>query len=229
MQRWTGESGNRGNVMNAVAATAPSAAPKAAWVCLAIAWICFVLPIPGLGLFVGWPLNLVAFILAIVAMSKRGAMAGLFQLLSSLVVSPIVYFVGLAILAGSIGAAAEAGKAGASTAAISAAEVTAMQQADAISVDAQALHAAYSANEVAADQQYKGKLLRVTGAIEAIDSGMGDEPVLRLSAGDFDSVHAKGLPAATAAGLAKGQQITVVCTGDGEVIGSPMLEDCELQ
>jgi len=90
--------------MNTLAVSQPSAASKAAWICLAIAWVCFVVPIPGIGLVVGWPLNLVAFILAIVAMAKRGAMAGLFQLLASLIVSPVVYFIGLAVLFGSASA-----------------------------------------------------------------------------------------------------------------------------
>lgn len=73
---------------------------RAAWICLAIAWITFLAPIPGIGLFIGWPLNLVAFILAIVAMAKQGAGGGLWQLLASLILSPVVYFVGLAVLAG---------------------------------------------------------------------------------------------------------------------------------
>lgn len=103
------------------------------------------------------------------------------------------------------------------------------QQAAAIAIDARALHAAYSANEVAADGQYKGKPLQVSGSIEAIDSGIGDEPIVRLSAGDFDSVHVKGLSSSLAASLQKGQQITVLCTGDGEVMGSPMLDECSVQ
>jgi hypothetical protein len=82
----------------------PNTAGRAAWACLAIAWVCFLLPIPGIGLFIGWPLNLVAFILTIVAMSQRGTGAGLFPLLASLIASPIVYFVGLAVLAGMINA-----------------------------------------------------------------------------------------------------------------------------
>ena len=72
-------------------------AGRAAWICLALAWVAFVVPFPGLGFFVGWPLNLVAFILAIVAMAKVGAGGGIWQLLASLIVSPIVYFVSLAI------------------------------------------------------------------------------------------------------------------------------------
>lgn len=83
-------------------------AGRAAWICLAIAWVTFIVPFPGIGLFIGWPLNLVAFILAIVAMSKSGAGAGLWQLLASLVASPIIYLVGLAVLAGVLGAAGQA-------------------------------------------------------------------------------------------------------------------------
>jgi tRNA_anti-like len=217
----------RGNRMNAIAAPAPTASVKAAWICLAIAWVCFLVPIPGIGVFVGWPLNLVAFILAIVAMSKRGAMAGLFQLLASLIVSPIVYFVGLAILAGSIGAAAEAGKVSQDAAATDAAASTAVE-APAVSVGARELFAAYDANEVAADQQFKGKRLQVSGTVDGINSDLGDDPVVMLAAGDFQSVHVQGLPKDVAAGLSKGQHITVVCTGNGEVIGSPMLDDCSV-
>jgi hypothetical protein len=184
-----------------------------------------VLPIPGIGLFIGWPLNLVAFILAIVAMSKRGAMAGLFQLLSSLVVSPIIYFIGLAILAGSIGAVAEVEQARQDEAAEVAADAPASS---ALPVDARALFAAYDANEVAADQQFKGKRLQVTGNVEGINSDLGDDPVVLLTAGDFQSVHVRGLPADAAAGISKGQTISVTCVGGGEVIGSPMLDDCTL-
>lgn len=70
-------------------------AGRAAWICLIIAWVAFIIPIPGIGFFLGWPLNLVAFILAIVAMAKRGAGAGIWPLLASLVVSPLVYWIAL--------------------------------------------------------------------------------------------------------------------------------------
>ena len=82
-------------------------AGRAAWICLGIAWLTFIVPIPGIGLFIGWPLNLVAFILAIVAMSKLGAGAGIWQLIASLVASPMIYFIGIAFLAGVAGAAGQ--------------------------------------------------------------------------------------------------------------------------
>jgi len=52
--------------VNTAAAPLPSSNPAgiAAWLMLGIAWLCFLIPFPGLGLFLGWPLNLVAFILA---------------------------------------------------------------------------------------------------------------------------------------------------------------------
>ncbi len=84
----------------------PQASPagKAAWIVLMIAWACFLIPFPGLGLFVGWPLNLVAFILAIVAMANGGAMKGIIQLILSLVGSPIVYLIGTALFVAGVGA-----------------------------------------------------------------------------------------------------------------------------
>lgn len=84
-----------------------NSAGRAAWICLAIAWATFIFPFPGIGLFIGWPLNFVAFILAIVAMSKNGAGAGLWQLLASLIASPVIYFIGLAVLAGVFGVAGQ--------------------------------------------------------------------------------------------------------------------------
>ncbi|MGE8250453.1 MAG: hypothetical protein ACN6PO_14695, partial [Stenotrophomonas bentonitica] len=71
---------------------------------LGIAWLCFLIPFPGLGLILGWPLNLVAFILAVVAMAKGGAGKGIAQLLLSLVASPLVYLVGVVVFAGTVSA-----------------------------------------------------------------------------------------------------------------------------
>jgi len=63
---------------------------KATWILLIIAWVTFLIPLFG-GL-VGWPLNLVAFILSIVVMSKGNTVGGLIPLLCSLIVSPLIYF-----------------------------------------------------------------------------------------------------------------------------------------
>lgn len=161
-------------------------------------------------------------------------MAGIFQLVASLIASPVVYFIGLAIFAGSIGALSEAGRlADASTSSETAADVGAgdgafgqSAAAPLLAIDARTLFKDYEANEIAADQKYKGKRLRVTGEVESIDSDLIDEPVITLSTGGFLGVQVRGLSADVAASLGKGQTLTVECTGAGEVIGAPMLEEC---
>jgi hypothetical protein len=70
---------------------------KAGWVCLVVAWVLFLIPIPGLGL-VGWAFNLAAFIISIIVMVKGRVGAGVAQMVCSLVVSPLMYLVGLGIL-----------------------------------------------------------------------------------------------------------------------------------
>lgn len=211
-----------------VAASQRPAPVKAAWICLIIAWLLFLIPLPGAGLFVGWPINLVAFILAIVVMARGYTSKGLIPLLASIVVSPIVYFVGVSLLAGAV----LSGAAQLDTAQRTAKEQAAAtaQAADAIKITAHELLDAYAANEVAADGQYKGKTLEVTGKVVGIDSGIDDEPVVQLeTSNEFEHVHARGLSKDLAASLSKGMTITVVCTGGGEVIGTPMLDDCKVK
>ena len=96
------------NATNDAAQPHKPAPVTATWVCLVVAWVLFLIPIPGAGLFVGWPLNLAAFILAIVVMARGFTGKGMIPLLASLVVSPIVYFIGIAVLAGAIASAAQA-------------------------------------------------------------------------------------------------------------------------
>ncbi|MGE0327604.1 MAG: hypothetical protein AB7S68_35155 [Polyangiaceae bacterium] len=97
-----------------------------------------------------------------------------------------------------------------------------------LTVSAQDLRSAYNANEAAADQKYKGKVLEVSGAITAIESDFSDNPVIRLYTGDLMGASARGLSKAEAAKLAKDQRIIIICTGDGELVGSPQLKDCRL-
>lgn len=81
---------------------ARSAPVKAVWVILVLAWICFLVPIGGVGVFVGAPLNLVAFIIAIVVITRGKTGVGVFQLLCTLVVSPAVYYIGFSIFISAI-------------------------------------------------------------------------------------------------------------------------------
>ena len=101
----------------------------------------------------------------------------------------------------------------------------------AMEVTAEALIADYSKNEVAGDQKYKGKKLKVTGSIKSIDSGINDEPVVHLGSTtelQFETVMVEDLDKSAAAKLEKGSTITVVCKGDGEFIGSPVLKKCKI-
>lgn len=84
--------------------TVPSKPPVAAgWITLALAWLMFLIPIPGLGIL-GWAVNLAALIVGIVVLSKGATGNGIAQIVASIVVSPIVYFIGLALFVGTIAA-----------------------------------------------------------------------------------------------------------------------------
>ena len=90
----------------------------------------------------------------------------------------------------------------------------------------------YEDNEVRADAIYKGKTLKVTGIVHSISSDISDKAVVHLAPkGDvyaLTSVHASGDAAFhnQAINLKKGAMITIICIGNGEVLGSPMLKDC---
>lgn len=220
--------------LSASTSTGSQAGPaaKAAWILLALAWVCFLLPFPGTGVFLGWPLNLVAFILAIVAMAKGGTRKGLMQLVLSLIVSPVVYFIGTAMLVGAVAAAGQAGtpataKAKATPAKADEAAMAAPQER--IAVSAMHLYADYSSNEITADSRYKDKALLISGTVRAIESDLHDEPHIQLAAGDFATVSISGLSVEEASELSKGSRIQVACIGDGEVLSFPTTRDCKLQ
>lgn len=103
-----------------------------------------------------------------------------------------------------------------------------------ISVTSASISKEYSENEVAADAKYKGKLIEISGKIAGVNNGITDnEMIVRLSDGQYDvndpycymkaSEHDKVLT------FKKGQQITLVGTGDSATIGSPVLKDCTVK
>lgn len=89
----------------------------------------------------------------------------------------------------------------------------------------------YDDNTVAADMQYKGKRVKVSGRITDINTDFLGKPYLVLAGTNqfmgpqfkFDKSDMSSL-----ATLKKGAQISVVCTGKGDVVKTPMFEDCEL-
>ncbi|MEN4950270.1 hypothetical protein [Stenotrophomonas sp. TWI819] len=220
--------------MNAAATPTPPSNPAgaAAWLLLIMAWLCFLIPFPGLGMFVGWPLNLVAFILAIVAMSKGGAWKGIVPLVLSLIASPLIYFVGGVVFAGTVSSMSR-----------SAVEPLAepspadersdgdinIAQADAVEVGARQLYLDYQANEVAADVLYKGKQLLITGEVAAIQTDFMDKPQVQLKAGSNEQVTISGLSRDEAGALLKGDAVIAACTGNGMLLNSPVARDCELR
>ena len=92
----------------------------------------------------------------------------------------------------------------------------------------------YDKNEVKGDLKFKGKQFYVTGAIASIDSSLNDQPAVHFAT---DTGNQFQSPTAffkdyenkleQIADLSKGQEIKLLCTGNGEMVGSPMLSDCE--
>ncbi|HEO1767562.1 TPA: hypothetical protein VAM28_003252 [Acinetobacter baumannii] len=103
-----------------------------------------------------------------------------------------------------------------------------------IEVTANELLNAYKNNEVAANQQFKGKTLLVSATVSSIDAGISDEPYLTLKAGgeyEFNQpqAHLADAEQNKAASLSKGQKIKLLCTGNSEIAGTPMLDNCSIQ
>lgn len=213
--------------MNAATASnpAPNGAGRAAWICLVIAWACFLIPIPGSGLFVGWPLNLAAFILAIVGMGKHGALGGLFQLLASLIVSPLVYLFGWIFLLGGLSAMSTMQNNGYAD---GPQPIDRAADASPRELDVSTLAAAYREDAVAADGHYKGSALRVSGWIDRIGRDEFNEPLLIFTDRGDGSVRVKDLSTEAVAGLGPGQSVRLDCTGAGEESGMPVLAACSV-
>jgi len=82
-------------------ASGKKAPVKAMWVVLILAWVFFLLPLPGTGIFIAGPLNLVALILAVMCLVRSNVLHGVIGLVGGLVVSGILFFVGTAGMIGS--------------------------------------------------------------------------------------------------------------------------------
>ncbi len=103
------------------------------------------------------------------------------------------------------------------------------ERASAIKVTAGELFKAYQANEMAAQQTYKGKLLEVFGTVDGVELDFADEPVIKLrSSNQFMPVSIKltDETKSAAAGYSKGQKITLLCKEITEVVSMPQLSEC---
>ena len=96
-------------------------------------------------------------------------------------------------------------------------------------VSATMLLAAYHANEVSADEKYKGRLLKVTGVVESINKDILDSPFVSLIGGEeniFDTVQVtfnEGYKDWLMK-LRKVQRITAVGRCKGMLVGSVLVE-----
>lgn len=99
-----------------------------------------------------------------------------------------------------------------------------------IKVPATTLFAAYAANEVSADDKYRGRVLIVDGTVKSIDKDFRDDVVVRLVGSRFATVDAYLMDTdkPLAAGLTKGQSLRVFCVGFGRSIGRPILKACRI-
>lgn len=90
----------------------------------------------------------------------------------------------------------------------------------------------YNENEVKADLAFRGKRVRIVGAVVEISNGMfGNEAVIQL-VGEVPNHRArasmKKAARASAADLKKGQQVALLCIGNSVVLGSPQLQECTI-
>jgi hypothetical protein len=89
----------------------------------------------------------------------------------------------------------------------------------------------YATNEVAADNLYKGKSVRVTGRVLSVGKDGREAAVLNLVSGHpvFQTMATLEVTQTQrAATLVKGTRVKVQCVGKGLVMKMPQLEDCSL-
>lgn len=104
----------------------------------------------------------------------------------------------------------------------------------AASVSAAELHRAYKTNEVAADGQYKGKEVRVTGKLISVSKDFMEAIYLTIDPGtdmgELEAIHAYFDDSAKAAiaALKPGQMVTFEGKVDGFMMGSVMVKECML-
>jgi tRNA_anti-like/zinc-ribbon domain len=99
-------------------------------------------------------------------------------------------------------------------------------------VDATELWRAYDANEVAADNVWKGNRILITGEVAGISKDFTDAIFIQLrSPNEFmpTPAYVKDTSAPKAARLKKRQKIVLTCTCTGKVMASPVLKDCVIR
>ena len=107
--------------------------------------------------------------------------------------------------------------------------MTAIAQQMASMLTAQQLLAAYTANEIAADAEYKGKTIVLAGFVQNIGKDILGAPYIALEAGPsaFGVVQAMfpRSDESRLAGITKGQRVEVRCTCSGKLM-NVILREC---
>ena len=102
----------------------------------------------------------------------------------------------------------------------------------AIEITAKDLFSAYKENEVAADNQYKGKTLKITGTVANIGTDILDNIYITLETGELlysvQCYFANSEEEAKVANLSKGNTVTLIGTCDGMSLNVAM-KKCKLQ
>lgn len=103
-----------------------------------------------------------------------------------------------------------------------------------IEVTADDIFSAFEENEIAADQKFKGQLVKITGTVSEINSKSTltsanvllnvDGPVFGCVQCNFNSENSKALAA-----VEKGQSVTIIGTCEGMSWYNVMINACELQ
>lgn len=102
-----------------------------------------------------------------------------------------------------------------------------------ISVSVDKLYEDYEANEIKADNMYKGKRLKIRGTIDGLGKDIFDNIyiTIKTKGGFLSSIHCTINDSynAEASNLSKGQQVTVIGECTGSSMGSPCLTDCSIK
>lgn len=92
---------------------------------------------------------------------------------------------------------------------------------------------AYKENTVAADQRFKGKRFSITGIVDDINTDFMGDPNVTLKGGvnRFMEPHFKFKKSSSSelALIYKGDSVTLICTGRGDVAKAPIWDSCTLE
>lgn len=94
---------------------------------------------------------------------------------------------------------------------------------------ARKLFNAYDENEVATDEEIKGKLVAVTGIVQSIDKDFTDSIIISLKTdNEFmpARMEVKDSEKSTALTLKKGKQVVIVCERMSRIVGAPSGRSC---